>query len=46
VGRVAEVVGLLEAREVGGLEVPGDALPEAFERGYRTQAASPMRRDV
>ena len=46
VGRVAEVVGLLEAGEVRGLEIRGDALPEAFQRGDCAQAASPNRRDV
>ena len=44
VGRVAEVVGLLEAGEVRGLEIPGDALPEAFERGDCAQAGATARR--
>ena len=43
VGRVAEVVGLFEAGEVGGLEVAGDALPEAFEGGHGAHRNRPRR---
>ena len=47
VGGVAEVVGLLDAGEVGGLEVAGDALPAGPRRERRLRASrQPPRSDA